>query len=67
VGELVPRSDEASACSLAGLRWLDDVAGEHITATAATLSAEELIMAQKRGRTRDLETTVSDLLAEFEE
>ncbi|MFC2046177.1 hypothetical protein ACFLTC_01475 [Chloroflexota bacterium] len=43
---------------VASSRWLDGVAGQRIDPAAATLPAEEHAMDQKRGRTRDLETTM---------
>jgi tetratricopeptide (TPR) repeat protein len=48
-------------------RWFEDVAGKHIAAVAAALPLEVVAAAQERGRTRDLEATVAELLAELEE
>ncbi|MBN1583028.1 MAG: tetratricopeptide repeat protein [Anaerolineae bacterium] len=45
--------------------WFDDVAGKHITAIAATLPLDIVTAAQERGRTRHLDTTVKELLAEL--
>jgi tetratricopeptide (TPR) repeat protein len=45
-------------------RWYEDVAGRHIAAVAATLPPEVVIAAQERGRARDLEATVGELLSD---
>jgi hypothetical protein len=47
-------------------RWLDDVFGRHIAAVAATLPADVVATAQERGRARDLDVTVAELLTERE-
>jgi len=47
-------------------RWFEDVAGRHIAAVAATLPPEVVAAAQERGRARDLQATVAELLAELE-
>ena len=52
---------------VANSRWFEDVAGKHIAAVAATLPPEVVAAAQKRGRARDLEAMVAELLAELEE
>jgi hypothetical protein len=52
---------------VANSRWFEDVAGKHIAAVAATLSPEVVAVARERGRARDLEATVAELLAELEE
>lgn len=46
-------------------RWFEDVAGRYIAATAAELPPDMVAAAQARGRTRDLETTVAELLEEL--
>jgi hypothetical protein len=46
-------------------RWFADVVGKQIAAAAATLPAERVAILQARGRTRDLEATVAELLAEL--
>ena len=45
-------------------RWFEDVAGRHIA--AAALPPDVIAAAQERGRTRDLDTTVSQLLTELD-
>lgn len=47
--------------------WFEDVAGSHIAAVAATLPPEVVAAAQDRGRVRDLEATVAELLVELGE
>jgi hypothetical protein len=44
----------------------EDVAGRHIAAVAATMPAEVVAAAQERGRVRDLDATVKELLAELD-
>jgi predicted ATPase len=51
---------------VANSRWFEDVAGRHIAAIAATLPPEVVAAAQERGRARDLEATVAELLVELE-
>jgi tetratricopeptide (TPR) repeat protein len=46
-------------------RWFADVAGDTLSEVAATLPAERVAVLQQRGRTRDLEATVSELLTEL--
>jgi tetratricopeptide (TPR) repeat protein len=46
-------------------RWFADVVGRQIAAAADTLPAGRVAILQKRGRTRDLEATVAELLAEL--
>ena len=46
--------------------WFEDVFGRHIDAVAATLSPDVADAARERGRARDLESTVKELLAELE-
>jgi tetratricopeptide (TPR) repeat protein len=48
---------------VANSRWFDDVIGQHTTAAAATLPPEVVEAAQTRGQARDLETTITELLA----
>jgi len=51
----------------ANSRYWEAVAGKHIAALAATLPPKIVAAAQERGRARDLETTVTELLMELEE
>jgi tetratricopeptide (TPR) repeat protein len=46
-------------------RWYEDVAGKHITASAAEMPVEVVVAAQERGRARDLDAAVEELLAEW--
>jgi hypothetical protein len=46
-------------------RWFADVAGNRLAAAAAALPAGRVAIAEKRGQARDLEATVSELLAEL--
>jgi tetratricopeptide (TPR) repeat protein len=50
---------------VANSRWFEDVAGKHIAAVAAALPADVVAAAQERGRARDLDATVVELLAEL--
>ena len=50
---------------VANSRWFEDVFGRHIAAIAATLPPEVAEAARERGRARDLEETVKELLAEL--
>jgi predicted ATPase/DNA-binding SARP family transcriptional activator len=52
---------------VANSRWFEDVAGKHIAAVAAALPPEVVAAAQERGRARDLDETVKELLVELEE
>ena len=52
---------------VANSRWFEDVAGRHIAAVAAALPPDVVAAAQERGRARDLEVTVAELLEELEE
>ncbi len=47
--------------------WYEDVVGKHITAAAETLPPDVVAAAEARGRARDLEATVKELLAELDE
>ncbi|MBN2390702.1 MAG: hypothetical protein JXR84_08265 [Anaerolineae bacterium] len=47
--------------------WFEDVAGRHIAAVAAKLPPEVVVAAQERGRARDLQATVLELLEELGE
>ena len=51
---------------VANSRWFADVFGRYIDALAATLPPEVAEAARERGRSRDLEATVKELLAELE-
>jgi hypothetical protein len=46
-------------------RWFADVAGKRLADIAATLPPDVLAAAQERGRARDLESTVLELLEEM--
>jgi hypothetical protein len=48
-------------------RWFADVVGRQIAAAADTLPAERVAVLEQRGRARDLEVTVAELLAELRE
>jgi hypothetical protein len=48
-------------------RWFEDVVGRQIAAVAATLPPDVVAAAQERGRARDLEATVAELLVELGE
>ena len=50
---------------VANSRWFEDVAGRHIASMAAGLPADEVAAAQERGRARDLDATVNELLVEL--
>jgi hypothetical protein len=50
---------------VASSRWFEDVAGNQITALAATLPAAVATAARERGLARDLDFTVGELLAEL--
>ena len=45
-------------------RWFADVAGNTLAEVAAALPAERVAVLRERGRTCDLEATVTELLAE---
>jgi hypothetical protein len=51
---------------IAASRWWHDVVGQHIIAAAATLPAEVVAAAQGRGRTRDPQAALAELLADLE-
>jgi DNA-binding SARP family transcriptional activator/predicted ATPase len=46
-------------------QWFADVAGNALAGVAATLPAERVAILQERGRTRDLEATAAEFLAEL--
>jgi tetratricopeptide (TPR) repeat protein len=50
---------------IAQSQWFADVARNQLAAFAATLPAERVATLQESGRTRDLETTVEELLTEL--
>jgi len=50
---------------VANSRWFEDVVGRHIAAVAATLPPDMVAAAQERGRSRDLDATVAELLVEL--
>jgi tetratricopeptide (TPR) repeat protein len=45
--------------------WFEDIAGKHISAVAAALPPDVVAAAQERGRARDLDATVRELLEEW--
>jgi tetratricopeptide (TPR) repeat protein len=51
---------------VANSRYWEDITGKHIAAAAATLSPDAVAAAEARGRARDLEATVAELLVELE-
>jgi tetratricopeptide (TPR) repeat protein len=53
--------------AVANSRWFADVVGQPIAAVAAELPPDAVAAAEERGRARDLEATVAELLAELEE
>ena len=50
---------------MANSRWFELVFGRHIAAVAATLPPEVAEAARERGRARDLEATIQELLVEL--
>jgi tetratricopeptide (TPR) repeat protein len=46
-------------------RWFEDVVGQQLAAVASTLPPERVAIAEKCGRTRDLEATATELLTEL--
>jgi hypothetical protein len=52
---------------VANAQWFEDVAGKHIAAAAKALPPDVVAAAQKRGRARDLEATVKELLSELDD
>jgi DNA-binding SARP family transcriptional activator/predicted ATPase len=50
---------------VANSRWFEDLTGRHIAPVAATLPAERVATARKRGQARDLAATVGELLSEL--
>jgi len=50
---------------VANSRWFEDVAGREIAGAAASLPPGVVAAAQARGRARDLETTIAELLEEL--
>ncbi len=56
----------AHLCNGCKQRWFEDMAGQHIAATAARLSPEVVAAAQERGRQRNLWEIAEELLAEIE-
>ena len=47
--------------------YWEDIAGKHIAAAAATLPPDTVAALQERGRARDMEATIAELLSELEE
>jgi tetratricopeptide (TPR) repeat protein len=52
---------------VASARWFEDVVGRHVSAAAAKLAPELIAAAQARGRARDLDATIKELLVELSE
>jgi tetratricopeptide (TPR) repeat protein len=50
---------------VANSRWFEHIAGRHIADVAATLPPDVVAAAQERGKARNLEATVAELLAEL--
>ena len=50
---------------VANSRWMEDIAGKHIAAVATTLPPDVVAASQERGRARDLQATVMELLEEL--
>jgi hypothetical protein len=50
---------------VANSRWFEDIAGKHVNAVSATLPPDVVKVVQKKGRARDLEATVVELLVEL--
>ena len=48
-------------------RWFEDVVGQELARAAAALPPEMVAAARERGRTRDMETAVTELPVEFPE
>jgi predicted ATPase/DNA-binding SARP family transcriptional activator len=53
--------------AVANSRWFEDVVGRHVSDVAAALPPDVVAAAEERGRARDLDTTMAELLAELEE
>ena len=51
---------------IANRRWFEDVAGKPIAAVADTLPPDVVAAAQERGRARDFDATITELLHELE-
>ena len=51
---------------VANSRWFEDVVGRHIAAAAAQLPPQVVERAKERGRARDLDATVAELLTRLE-
>jgi hypothetical protein len=50
---------------IANSRWFEDVAGRQVDAAAADLPPDIIATAQARGRARDLDQTLEELLGEL--
>jgi tetratricopeptide (TPR) repeat protein len=50
---------------VANSRWFEDVAGRHIADVAATFPSDVVAAAQERGKARNLEATVAELLTQL--
>ena len=51
---------------VANSRWFEDVVGKRVAEVAAGLPAEVVAAAVERGRSRDVDATIAELLAELE-
>jgi tetratricopeptide (TPR) repeat protein len=52
---------------VANSRWFEDMIGDHIATTTATLAADLVAAAGERGRARDLWDTAAEFVAELED
>jgi hypothetical protein len=52
---------------VANSRWFEDVFGRHIATIASDMSPDVVTAARERGRARDLEATLDELIAEWGE
>jgi hypothetical protein len=51
---------------VANSRWIEDVAGRHIEAVKASLTADEVARAERQGKARDMWATATELVALLE-
>jgi hypothetical protein len=52
---------------VANSRWFEDVVGQPIAAAAAALPPDDVAAARERGRARELDATVKELLVQLED
>jgi hypothetical protein len=52
---------------VANSQWYEDVAGRHVAAVSAALPPDMVAAAQERGRARDINETVAELLIALED